>query len=332
MAAIGKKQAVFGGPGRPAAKSAPLYLSVALTAVILALLTGPTGNGTWAYLHGGEVTGGVAGKHQAGRLRVATTTSLYDTGLWGALEPLFEKRYGIDLDVLYAGTGIALEYGRRGDVDAIAVHSRDREERFVSEGYGIKRVPFAYNYFLIVGPAGDPAGIRGKTPEEAFRTLIEAKKSPFVSRGDDSGTHSREKSIWRLAGYGDYEAVRDSGDWYIESGQGMGPTLLIANEKGAYTLSDIGTFLAYRGKMDLVPTVEKGPGLINVYSVIACNPEKNPGVHYESALKLVEFLTSPEIQALIGDYGTDRYGISLFTPCAGADPQGEPQIPVSGRQ
>ena len=254
------------------------------------------------------------------RLRVATTTSLYDTGLWGYLEPIFEERYGVELDILYAGTGIALEYGRRGDVDAIAVHSRSREEQFVAEGYGVKRVPFAYNYFLIVGPESDPAGIKGLTPEDAFKKLAASGAGSFNSRGDDSGTHSKEKAIWKSAGY-DYEAIRQAEEWYIEAGRGMSPTLLMASEKQAYTISDMGTFLAYKGKIDLVPIVDKGSILLNVYSVIAGNPEKNPKVKYEMANNMVNFLISPEIQELIGNYGIKQYGISLFTPCAGAEPQ-----------
>ncbi|MDD4875994.1 MAG: substrate-binding domain-containing protein, partial [Dehalococcoidales bacterium] len=146
------------------------------------------------------------------RLRVATTTSLYDTGLWGYLEPMFEEKYGVELDVLYAGTGAAIGYGERGDVDVIAVHSKSREEAFVSAGYGIERTPFAYNYFLIVGPADDPAGIKDMTPEEAFNKLYETGAANFISRGDDSGTHSKEKAIWQAAGY-NYETVRESGSW-----------------------------------------------------------------------------------------------------------------------
>ena len=254
------------------------------------------------------------------RLRVATTTSLYDTGLWGYLEPMFEEEYGVELDVLYAGTGIALEYGRRGDVDVITVHSKSREEEFVSEGYGVERVPFAYNYFLIVGPSDDPAGIMGMTPEEAFTKLVEDGAASFVSRGDDSGTHAKEKAIWQSAGY-DYEAIRSAGQWYIEAGRGMGATLLMASEEQAYTLTDMGTFLAFTGEIDLVPIVDKGSILLNVYSAIACNPEKNPNINLEMATNLVNFLTSPEIQELIGDYGVEEYGMQLFTPCAGAEPQ-----------
>ena len=178
------------------------------------------------------------------RLRVATTTSLYDTGLWGYLEPMFEEEYGVELDIMYAGTGKALEYGRRGDVDVITVHSKAREEQFIAEGYGVERVPFAYNYFLIVGPEVDPAGIKGLPPEAAFRELMDTGAGSFVSRGDDSGTHSREKKIWSEAGY-DYEVVRSAGAWYIEAGMGMGPTLMMASAKEAYTLTDLGTFLNY---------------------------------------------------------------------------------------
>lgn len=254
------------------------------------------------------------------RLRVATTTSLYDTGLWDYLEPIFEEQYDVELDVLYAGTGIALEYGRRGDVDVIAVHSRSREETYVAEGYGVERVPFAYNYFLVVGPEDDPAGIKGMSPEDAFKKLIEDGTASFISRGDDSGTHGKEKAIWQGAGY-DYETVQNAGEWYIETGRGMGPTLLMASEKQGYTLTDMGTFLSYKGQIDLVPIVDEGAILLNVYSVIAGNPEANPKVNSEMADKMVDFLTSPEIQELIGDYGIEEYGMTLFNPCAGVEPQ-----------
>ncbi len=253
------------------------------------------------------------------RLRVATTTSLYDTGLWGYLEPMFEEQHGVELDVMYAGTGKALEYGRRGDVDMIAVHSRAREEKFIADGYGVERVPFVYNYFLIVGSSGDPAGIRGMNPEEAFKKLMETGSGSFVSRGDDSGTHAKEKSIWEKTGY-EYAAVQRAGTWYIEAGTGMGPTLMMASEKQAYTLTDIGTYLAYKGKLDLVPIVDRGDILLNVYSAIAVNPENVKGVKIDMANDLIGFLTSPEVQELIGKYGVEEYGMQLFAPCAGAEP------------
>ncbi len=253
------------------------------------------------------------------RLKVATTTSLYDTGLWGYLEPMFEKKYNVELDVLYAGSGKALELGRRGDVDVITVHAKAHEEKFVAEGYGVKRIPFAYNYFLIVGPENDPAGIKGISPEDAFKKLVEkGKASPadvkFVSRGDGSGTHTMEEAIWQSVGY-TYDQVRQAGSWYIEAGGGMGPTLVMASEKSAYTLTDIGTFVTFKGKLSLVPLVEKGDILLNVYSVIAVNPEKIKGVNNDMANRLIEFLTSQEIQDLIGKYGVKEYGIQSFTPC-----------------
>lgn len=253
------------------------------------------------------------------RLRVATTTSLYDTGLWGYLEPMFEEEYGVEVDVLYAGTGIALEYGMRGDVDVITVHSKAREETFVSEGYGIERVPFAYNYFLIVGPESDPAGIKGMTPEDAFKKLFESGNASFISRGDESGTHSKEKSIWKAAGY-EYETVQQAGNWYIDAGRGMGPTLLMTSEKQGYTLTDMGTFLTYKSETGLVPIVDAGSILLNVYSVIAGNPEKNSSINAEMANNMVNFLISTEIQDLIGKYGVKEYGMQLFTPCAGNEP------------
>jgi len=254
------------------------------------------------------------------RLRMATTTSLYDTGLWEYLEPMFEQEYNVELDIMYAGTGKALEYGRRGDVDIITIHDKAREEEFIAEGYGVERVPFAYNYFIIVGPPTDPAGIKGLSPEEAFQRLKDSAKASFVSRGDDSGTHSKEKKIWQAAGY-DYEAVRNAGAWYIEAGSGMGPTLMMASEKQAYTLTDMGTYLAYQGKLELVPIVDKGDILLNVYSAIAVNPAENPKTNLDMANSLIDFLTSPQIQELIGSYGVKEYGRQLFTPCAGAEPK-----------
>jgi len=249
------------------------------------------------------------------RVRVATTTSLYDTGLWDYLEPMFEEQYNVELDILYAGTGIALEYGQRGDVDAIVVHSKSREDQFVADGYGVERVPFAYNYFLIVGPEDDPAGIGDMTPEDALAHLAEAGTASFISRGDESGTHDVEKSMWAAAGYG-YEDIRTAGSWYVEAGSGMGPTLMMASEKQGYTLSDMGTFLAYSGGIELVPIVDHGSILLNVYSVMVCTATRYP----DMAQNLVDFLTSDDIQQLIGNYGTNQYGDSLFTPCAGNEP------------
>ncbi len=254
------------------------------------------------------------------RVQVATTTSLYDTGLWGYLEPMFEEQYDVELDVLYAGTGIALEYGRRGDVDVLTVHSKAQELEYVADGYGIARVPFAYNYFLIVGPEADPAGIKGMALEDALKKLFDSASASFISRGDGSGTHTKEKSLWAAAGY-EYEEVQNAGAWYVEAGRGMGPTLLMANEMQGYTLTDMGTFVTFKGQTTLVPIVDQGSILLNVYSVIAGNPETNSAVNGEMANNMVEFLTSATIQELIGEYGVEEYGLVLFNPCAGAEPQ-----------
>jgi len=254
------------------------------------------------------------------RLQVATTTSLYDTGLWGYLEPMFEEEYGVEVDILSVGTSIAIEYGKRGDVDVITVHAKAKEEAFVAEGHGVERIPFAYNYFLIIGPENDPAGIRGMTPEEAFKKLVETGRGSFISRGDDSGTHIMEKTIWQRAGF-DYADVQNAGEWYIEAGRGMGATILMANEKQSYTLTDMGTFITYKGETSLVPIVDEGDILLNVYSAIAVNPEKYPNTGIDMANNLVDFLTSPEIQELMGNYGVEEYGLKLFTPCAGAEPK-----------
>jgi tungstate transport system substrate-binding protein len=261
----------------------------------------------------------VAGKV---RFKIATTTSLYDTGLWYYLEPMFEKYANVEMDIIYAGTGIALEYGRRGDVDAVIVHDPAAENKFIDEGYGINRRYFAYNFFLIAGPPSDPAGIKGSTATEAFTKIYEAgMKDPdtvkFVSRGDLSGTHSKEKLIWSKAGF-NYEDIQKSGKWYVEAGKGMGPTLLMANEMQSYVLADISTFLAYTEKSNLAikPLVEADPLFLNVYAAIAINPEKITTAKIDIANKFINWLISPEVQNLIGTYGKAEYGRSLFFPLA----------------
>lgn len=255
------------------------------------------------------------------RLRVATTTSLYDTGLWSYLEPMFEQKYGTELDVLYTGSGQAITYGKNGDVDVLTIHDKPSELQFVADGYGKERIPFAYNYFLIVGPASDPAGIKGMPSEDAFKTLMTSGKGTFISRGDNSGTHSKEKEIWASAGYKYEDLTKANYPWYVFAAQGMGSTLMMANEKKGYTLTDMGTYVSYKGKLELVPIVAQGSILLNVYSVIPVNPDKVKSVKHDAAKNLATFLTSPEIQDLIGKYGVKEYGIQLFTPCARNEPK-----------
>jgi tungstate transport system substrate-binding protein len=259
-------------------------------------------------------------------LKVATTTSLDDTGLWDYLETIFEERYDVDLQITAKGTGMALELGKNGDVDVVTVHDPAQEAAFIAGGYAFEaanfstaRVPWAYNYFIIVGPEDDPAGISGNlTPEEAFQKIqqvgaLNSKTVKFVSRGDNSGTHGKEKAIWASAGYNYTEDIQGTGaddDWYIEAGTGMGATLVMANEEMAYTLTDKGTFLAYQGDLGLVTLLDTGDILLNIYSVIIC---KN-GVNPEMAQNLVTFLRAPEIQTLIAGFGVPEYGESLFYP------------------
>ena len=260
-------------------------------------------------------------------LRVATTTSLYDTGLWDYLEILFEDRYDVDLQITAKGTGAALALGMNGDVDVITVHDPLQEAEFIAGGYAleaevdgnvIERVPWAYNYFVIVGPDADPAGIGGGdlTPEEAFQTIqiegaLNSTAVRFVSRGDNSGTHGKEKAIWTSAGYNYREDIQGAGaaaGWYVEAGTGMGATLEMADELMAYTLSDKGTFLAYQGDVDLASLVDRGDIMLNVYTVMIC---KN-GVNPEMAQDLVTFLRAGEIQTLIAGFGVTDYGEPLF--------------------
>lgn len=260
---------------------------------------------------------------------MATTTSLYDTGLWDALEDVFEDRYDADLQITAKGTGAALALGKSGDVDVVTVHDPAQEAAFIAGNYSVKaldfsaeRVTWAYNYFIIVGPESDPAGIGNLTgslaPEEAFQKFQqEGKADPdtvkFVSRGDESGTHGKEEAIWASAGYNYTADIVGNGtadSWYIEAGTGMGATLVMADELMAYTLTDNGTFLTYQGDLDLVPLLDEGDILLNVYAVIIC---KN-GSHYEMADNLVNFLRAPEIQALIAGFRVPEYGESLFYP------------------
>ncbi len=255
------------------------------------------------------------------RLKVGTTTSLYDTGLWSYLEPKFEEMYGVEVDVLSLGSGAAFEYAKRGDIDVLTIHDKTNELKFIADGYGIERIPFAYNYFLIIGPESDPAGIKEMSPADAFKKLMQSGTYNFISRGDNSGTHSKEKAIWSQAGYDYATQVVGAGDWYIQAGAGMGATLTMANEKNAYTLTDMGTYVSYKSKLNLLPIVDSGAILLNVYSVIVVNPTKVTTLkNQEMAQKMVDFLTSPEIQELIGKYGVEQYGIQLFTPCFGAEP------------
>ena len=242
------------------------------------------------------------------RLRLATTTSTDNSGLLDVLLPPFEEAHNVKVDVIAVGTGKALKLGENGDVDVVMVHARQAEDSFVANGFGVDRRDLMHNDFVIVGPEGDPAGLNnGTSAAEAFKLLAGAK-ADFVSRGDDSGTHKKEKTLWKAA------RVAPKGRWYAEVGQGMGAVLRMADERQAYTLTDLGTFLAYAGKIDLTIVFEGDKALANPYGVIAVNPKRHPEVNYELAKTLITYLTNPDGQRIIASFR--RNGKQLFWPDA----------------
>jgi len=250
------------------------------------------------------------GHGSKGQVRLATTTSTDNSGLLRYMLDPFEKSEGIEVQVIAVGTGQALELGRRGDADVLLVHARAKEDELVAQGYGIDRRDVMWNDFVIVGPPDDPAGIRGiASASAAFRRIRDAG-APFVSRGDDSGTHVRELSLWRDAG-----GVPRGAAFYLEAGQGMGKCLLLADEKRAYLLVDRGTYLAFRRKLDLPILVEGDPALRNPYGMMLVNPAKHEHLNTKGARKLLDYFTSPAGQQRIGEFRVD--GAVLFHP-AGA--------------
>ena len=237
---------------------------------------------------------------------VASTTSTQDSGLFGYLLPIFKAKTGIEVKVIAQGTGQALDTARRGDADVVFVHAKAQEEKFLAEGFGVKRFDVMYNDFVLVGPKGDPAGVKGKDIETALKTIQE-KAAPFVSRGDRSGTHSAELALWKLAGI---DLERAKGPWYREIGQGMGAALNTASAMDAYVLSDRGTWISFKNRGDLGIVVEGDQRLFNQYGVMLVNPEKYPTVKKDLGQALVDWLISPEGQAVIAGYKID--GQQLF--------------------
>lgn len=240
------------------------------------------------------------------RLRLATTTSVQDSGLMPYLLPHFEKKCNCRVDVIAVGTGQALKLAANGDVDMVIVHAPELEKEFVADGYGINRKTFMVNDFVILGPPSDPAGIRGMTDAAEALEQIRKRGALFISRGDGSGTHTKEKSLWGKTGAG------PEGSRYLEIGQGMGAVLTMADEKNAYTLSDRGTFLARTRQLKLQVVVEGDPDLLNFYSAIQLNPARYPEVKSDLSKQLTDWLCSPEGQKLIGEYTAG--GHRLFKP------------------
>ncbi len=238
-------------------------------------------------------------------LILATTTSTQESGLLDVLLPLFREESNIEVKAVAVGSGQALELGRRGDADILLTHAPRSEQQFMAEGYGEQRTPVMYNDFVLVGPKADPAAIRGQKIVEALRHIAHTE-SRFVSRGDDSGTHMKEVQIWEAAD------VRPTSAWYIRAGAGMAATLRMANEKGAYTLSDRGTFLAQRTGLELVILSHGEPMLRNQYAAIVVSSQKHPHVQFQAARRFIEFLGSQKAQATIREFGVEKHGEPLF--------------------
>ena len=241
-------------------------------------------------------------------LKMATTTSTENSGLLGKLLPPFEEKYNIKVDVIAVGTGAAIKLGENGDVDILFVHAREAEDKFIQDEYGVNRRDVMYNDFIVLGPSNDPAKIKEEKSIVSALTKIANQNAFFISRGDDSGTDKKEKSLWQMAN------IKPDGAWYMEAGQGMGATLQIANEKQAYVLCDRGTFIAYKNKIGLVILYEGDALLFNPYGVIAVNPDRYSHVKYMEAMQLIAWVTSIEGQNIIREYKIE--GEILFYPVA----------------
>lgn len=239
-------------------------------------------------------------------VRMATTTSTDNSGLFTVIRPVLERALNIRVHLIVVGTGKALELGRRGDVDILLVHARPAEEAFVAQGYGDDRHEIMYNDFVIIGPVSDPAGLRGLHDADKAVQKIAAAGAAFVSRGDNSGTHQKEQALWQLAG------IEPAGNWYRQVGQGMGKTLQIAGEMDAYTLVDRGTWLAYRANSPLQLLVTGGSELRNLYGIIAVNATRHPHVNHAAAERMIHWFESAEAHALIAAYRVE--GEQLFYP------------------
>ena len=286
---------------------APVLAALVVAACATAAPTGPARNEV-----GTVAATATPVSRQPGHLILSTTTSTYDSGLLNYLLPDFEKAYNCKVDVVSVGTGQSIQIGRDGNCDVVLVHARALEDKFVADGYGINRLDVMYNDFIIVGPASDPAAIKGSKDGPAAFKKIAAAQAKFISRGDGSGTEVKEKELWTLAG------VKPSGGWYVSAGQGMGAVLNMANEQQAYTLADRGTFLAQKARLQLEVLVEGDKSMFNPYGVVAVNPAKYPSVNAELAARFQEWLTSLPVQEKIAEFGKAQYGQPLFFPDSAA--------------
>lgn len=247
-----------------------------------------------------------------GSIILSTTTSTQDSGLLDYLLPNFKDETGIEVKVIAVGTGKALQMGKDGEADILLVHAKESEEEFVAEGHGLERHDVMYNDFILVGPGDDPLNLKVEHPNDILEGLkiLAETETEFVSRGDDSGTHKKELSIWKEAG------IEPEGDWYISAGSGMGDVLKIADEKRAYTITDRGTYLSMKDDLDLDIIIEGDENLFNQYGIIPVNPEKNDKINAEDAKTFMEWMLSDKTQELIGEFGVEEYGMPLFIPNA----------------
>jgi tungstate transport system substrate-binding protein len=250
---------------------------------------------------------------QSKSIVLATTTSTRDAGLLDVLLPVFERQTGYTVKVVAVGSGEALELGRRGEADLVLAHAPQAERVLADSGYFIHRRLVMHNQFLIVGPPSDPDSLRDMADATAAFRRIWERQGPFASRGDESGTHKREKILWQAAGH--TPPLHQS--WYLQTGQGMGATLHIASERQAYTLTDIATYLTQRASLELAVMVQGDPALYNVYHVLELNPKNGPRINLEGGKALADFFVAPATQQLIGEFGISRFGRPLFVPDAG---------------
>ncbi|MCA9969933.1 MAG: substrate-binding domain-containing protein [Anaerolineales bacterium] len=292
------------------------WLTLLLLLLILAACGGNAGNNASNTVEepaAAEEPAAEAPAAEPQTLLLATTTSTENSGLLAYLLPVFEEQYNATVEVVAVGTGQALQLGEDGNADVLLVHARAREDAFMEAGHGVRREDVMYNDFVILGPPDDPAGIGGMTDAAAALAAIAAAEAPFVSRGDDSGTHTKELSIWAAAG------AEPAGDWYISAGQGMGAVLTMADEQQAYTLSDRATYLARTLEgTALVILVEGDPALFNPYGVMAVNPDKGAHIRAELADQFIDWLVSVPAQQLIAEFGVAEFGAPLFTPDSAA--------------
>ena len=249
--------------------------------------------------------------HAQEELVFATTTSVQDTGLLDVIVPIFEKQHEYHVKAVAVGTGQALAMAGRGEADVVLAHAPDAEKKYVDDGVLINRRLMMHNWFLLAGPETDPAKIKGVTQVVTALKKIAEAKTTFVSRGDDSGTHKLEKKLWEQAG------LTPAGEWYLQSGQGMGKTLGIAGEKQGYVLSDRATYLAFQKTTGLAVLLEGDPAFLNIYHVSEVNPEKFPKVNVKGAKAFADFLLSPAVQDILKTFGKEKFGEPLFTPDAG---------------